>query len=140
MLEQSGQRQAAPVRAVADAAQLGVQDIVLLAVKAHSLTDILPLVRPLLGPRTLIVPAVNGVPWWFTAPDSGQPMKSIDPEGAIAAAIPAHQVLGAVVYPACSRPEPGWSRHGGSDARGWSGRRGDCGGCCGCPLALPRWR
>ncbi|MBP6813562.1 MAG: 2-dehydropantoate 2-reductase [Burkholderiaceae bacterium] len=111
VLEQSGQRQAAPVRAVADAAQLGVQDIVLLAVKAHSLTDILPLVRPLLGPRTLIVPAVNGVPWWFTAPDSGQPMKSIDPEGAIAAAIPAHQVLGAVVYPACSRPEPGVTRH-----------------------------
>ena len=115
VLESGGQRQAAPVRAVADAAQLGVQDLVILAVKAYALADIAPLVQPLLGPDTLVLPALNGVPWWFTQSGSGLPttgaLASTDPTGAISAAIPAQAVLGAVVYPACSSPEPGVARH-----------------------------
>eukprot|EP01036_Dinobryon_divergens_P039094 gene39094-51452_t len=105
VLEQQGQRQATPVRAVADAGQLGVQDVVLIAVKAYALIDILPLVRPLIGPDTLVVPALNGVPWWFTQ-GAAAPLERSDPDGAITAALPTRQVLGAVVYPACSSPEP----------------------------------
>lgn len=110
VLEHAGARQVARVRAVADSSQLGVQDVVIIAVKAYSLADILPLLRPLLGSHTLVVPALNGVPWWFT-PDVGNQLASTDPTGAITTAIPAHQVLGAVVYPACSTPEPGITRH-----------------------------
>ena len=110
VLEQQGQRQATPVRAVADAGQLGVQDVVLIAVKAYALIDILPLVRPLIGPDTLVVPALNGVPWWFTQ-GAAAPLERSDPDGAITAAVPTRQVLGAVVYPACSSPEPGVTRH-----------------------------
>ncbi len=115
VLESGGQRQTAAVRAVADPAQLGVQDVVVIAVKAYALADVVPLVLPLLGPHTLVLPALNGVPWWFTQGEHGLPVSgslaSSDPTGAIVAAIPAHAVVGSVVYPACSSPEPGVARH-----------------------------
>ena len=115
VLESGGQRQASRVRAVADPAELGIQDLVVIAVKAYALGDVAHLVKPLLGPDTLVVPALNGVPWWFTQGDNGLALSgrldSTDPTGAISAAIPAPAVIGAVVYPACSSPEPGVARH-----------------------------
>jgi 2-dehydropantoate 2-reductase len=115
VLESGGERKASPVRAVADAAELGQQDIVILAVKSYAMPNVVHMVKPLLGPKTLVLPAVNGVPWWFTdaaakLPVSG-PLDSVDASGAIEAAIPAAAVMGAVVYPSCSSPEPGVARH-----------------------------
>lgn len=114
-LESGGQRIVAPVRAVADPAQLGLQDIVIIAVKAYALGQIATMIRPLLGPSTMVVPALNGVPWWFTLGTAGlaisSRLRSVDPQGLIEAAIPSAMVLGAVVYPACSTPEPGVTRH-----------------------------
>ena len=85
VLEGSGDRIAAPVRATADPAELGPQDIVILAVKAPALTQIAALVHPLLGPSTLVVPALNGVPWWFTLGHAGLTVNarlaSVDPQG-----------------------------------------------------------
>ncbi|MGB3066950.1 MAG: 2-dehydropantoate 2-reductase [Ottowia sp.] len=96
-------------------ASLGPQDVVVIAVKAYALADVVHLVPPLLGPHTVVVPALNGVPWWFThgraEPALAQPLAALDPAGRISAMIPGHQVLGAVVYPACSTPEPGVVRH-----------------------------
>ena len=115
ILESGGKQIVAPVRAVADAKELGPQDMVILAVKAYALADVAPLVRTLLGPSTAVVPALNGVPWWFTLGETGLPiagrLRSVDPKGMIEAAIPIESVIGAVVYPACSSPEPGVSRH-----------------------------
>ena len=54
-----------PVAAHADPAALGVQDVVVIAVKAPALADVARRIAPLLGPHTLVVPAMNGVPWWF---------------------------------------------------------------------------
>lgn len=105
-LEAQGRRISASVKAVSDSTQLGIQDVVILSVKAHTLTDILPHIQPLLGAHTLVVPVLNGVPWWFTLSDD-DPLNRVDPHGAIAAAIPHRQVIGAVAYPACSCPEPG---------------------------------
>ncbi|HEU0201216.1 MAG TPA: 2-dehydropantoate 2-reductase [Burkholderiaceae bacterium] len=115
VLESStGERIVAPVRAVADPKELGPQDIVIITVKAHALADIAPLVAPLLGPSTIVVPAVNGVPWWFTLggamPIAGR-LRSVDPHGALEAAIPTACVIGAAIYPACSSPEPGVTKH-----------------------------
>ncbi len=49
----------------------------MITLKAHSLEPALPQLAPLVGPRTTIVSAVNGVPWWYTyglpAPFSGPP-------------------------------------------------------------------
>jgi 2-dehydropantoate 2-reductase len=115
ILESGGERKAAPVRAVADPAELGQQDVVILAVKSYALASVVHMVKPLLGPQTLLIPAVNGVPWWFTDAAAGLPvtgrLDSVDPSGAMKAAIPATAVLGAVVYPSCSSPEPGVTRH-----------------------------
>jgi 2-dehydropantoate 2-reductase len=115
VLQSGSRRIAVPVRAAAEARDLGPQDIVLIAVKAYAVCDVAPLVAPLLEPQTLVIPALNGVPWWFPAAgprmSALEALESVDPGGTIAATIPAGQVIGAVVYPACSSPEPGVTVH-----------------------------
>ncbi len=73
--------------------------------------DVARRIAPLLGPRTIVVPAMNGVPWWFCqglqGPAAGLALKSVDPEGSIAAHLPVGQVIGCVVHAAASVPEPG---------------------------------
>ena len=102
---------AGPVKASAAPSSLGVQDVVVIAVKAPALADVARQIAPLLGPHTLIVPAMNGVPWWFCqglpGPAAGLALKSVDPDGAIAAHIPIGQVIGCVVHAAASVGEPG---------------------------------
>lgn len=103
-----------PARAEADPAALGPQDVVLIAVKGPSLPALAPTLAPLLTPDTLIVPAMNGVPWWFCEgrADAGiGPLESVDPGGRIAAALPLRQVVGCVVHMSCSVPEPGLVEH-----------------------------
>ncbi len=96
-----------------DAAVLGPQDLVVIAVKGPSLTQVAPAIAPLLGPGTLVMPAMNGVPWWFCQGVAGfpEPLASVDPGGAIAAAIPFERVIGCVVHASASSPEPGLVRH-----------------------------
>lgn len=106
----------ARVRAEEDPAALGPQDIVIIAVKAPSIASVAAGIAPLLGPQTLVVPAMNGVPWWFFdgvgGEYSGLRLTSVDPTGAISTAIPTRQVIGCVVHLTCSVPEPGLIRHG----------------------------
>jgi 2-dehydropantoate 2-reductase len=90
------------VRASDDPAELGAQDVLVIAVKAPALAAAAEAARPMIGPETLIVPMLNGVPWWFT----GEPLASVDPGSRIAAALPEAQVIGSVVHAACSRPTP----------------------------------
>ena len=104
----------ARARASADAADLGPQDLVIIAVKAPALTQVARAVAPLLAPHTVVLPAMNGVPWWFCAgvPQfAGGRLESVDPGGAIAAAIPFDQVLGCVVHASASTSEPGVVQH-----------------------------
>ena len=54
-----------PIRASAESAELGAQDLVVLAVKAPALAEASRRIAPLLGPRTIVLTAMNGVPWWF---------------------------------------------------------------------------
>ncbi len=91
-------------RIVTDPAAIGRQDVVVIAVKAPALAEAAAAVRPLIGADTIIVPMMNGVPWWFM---QGAPLRSVDPGGRIAAALPLHQVLGCVVHAACRVEAPG---------------------------------
>jgi 2-dehydropantoate 2-reductase len=92
---------------------LGTQDYVILAVKAHAIPAIIDDIRPLLGADTAIVSAVNGVPWWyFHQADTGTPLdntplQAVDPSGRIYHEIGAERAIGCVVYPACEIAEPG---------------------------------
>lgn len=105
-----------PVRADADPAELGTADVVVLAVKAQSLPELAPALTPLIGDGTVVVPAMNGVPWWFCdglgGPVDGLRLSSVDPGGAVADALPPSAVLGCVVHLSASTPSPGVSVHG----------------------------
>lgn len=115
-LEQAGALVTAPVRVVEDTAGLGEQDLVVLAVKGPSLTHVAEKIPPLLGRETMVLTAMNGVPWWFFqgagGPYGGTRLKSIDPDGRIEAAIPSRHVIGCVVHATCSVVEPGRVSHG----------------------------
>jgi 2-dehydropantoate 2-reductase len=95
---------------------LGAQDVVVVAVKGQAMAGAAQRIGPLLRADTLVVTAMNGVPWWFFeefgGPHAGTRLTSIDPTGAIAAAIPARHVVGCVVHFSCSVPEPGVARLG----------------------------
>jgi 2-dehydropantoate 2-reductase len=113
-LRQGGQLIAAPVQASDDPAALGPQDGVIIAVKGPALAAVAARIAPLLGPHTWVLPAMNGVPWWFGAgaPALGDaPLQSVDPGGRIAAAIPLARVIGGVVHASTWTSEPGLVEH-----------------------------
>jgi 2-dehydropantoate 2-reductase len=113
-LHEAGALIRGPARASADAAALGVQDLVIIALKGPALPGLAPRLAPLIGPHTLVLPAMNGVPWWFSQAIpalKGQPLASVDPGGGIARAIPFEHLIGCVVHLASSTPEPGVAMH-----------------------------
>ena len=101
--------------ATSDAATLGVQDLVVVAVKAPALPEIARSIGPLLGPDTVVLTAMNGVPWWFFQGFGGKlagtRLQAVDPHGELAAAIAPARVLGCVVHASCSSDAPGVVRH-----------------------------
>ena len=105
----------ANVFATSDAAEVGHADVVVLAVKAHGLTAIAPLLPPLLGPDTVVLPAQNGIPWWYFQRHGGSwegtHLESVDPGGVITEHVPAENIVGCVVYPAATITEPGVISH-----------------------------
>ena len=104
----------APARAEARPDALGVQDLLVIAVKSPALPALAPTLAPLIGRHTLLLPAMNGVPWWFAmgVPGLGAaPLHSVDPGGGIAAVLPAAQVIGGVVHASAASPEPGLVQH-----------------------------
>jgi 2-dehydropantoate 2-reductase len=104
-----------PVAAASDqAAELGPQDLVVIAVKGPALGTVAQGIAPLLGPETIVLPAMNGVPWWFCQGVTGfgkAPLQSVDPGGRIAASIAQERVIGCVVHVATFTPEPGLVQH-----------------------------
>jgi 2-dehydropantoate 2-reductase len=105
----------ADVQVSAQPADLGPQDLVIVAVKAPAMADVAQGIAPLLGPNTMVLTAMNGVPWWFFQGFGdklqGATLNTIDPDGRIAKAIPAHHVVGCVVHSSCSLDGPGVVRH-----------------------------
>ncbi|MFM8865553.1 MAG: ketopantoate reductase family protein, partial [Limnohabitans sp.] len=114
-LHEGGERYTVPVQASGDAAALGVQDLGVSSVKAPALASVAQQVAPLLGPDTVVLTAMNGVPWWFLqgfgGPVKDRSLRSVDPEGQIARAIPAEHIMGSVVHASCSVDAPGVIRH-----------------------------
>jgi 2-dehydropantoate 2-reductase len=101
-LNEGGHVHCVAVQADDDPAAFGNQDVVVLAVKAPALPQIAPRLEPLVGADTVILPMLNGVPWWFT----DDPLWSVDPDCATADALPVEQVVGCVVHASCRRAEP----------------------------------
>ena len=99
------------IRASEDPGCLGPQDLVILAVKAPALGALAPALKPLLKADTIVMPAMNGIPWWFFqdfgAELKGQRLYSVDPDGLISSSIPQKSILGCVVHLGATCPEPG---------------------------------
>ena len=100
------------VTAAADPVALGVQDLVVVAVKAPGLPEVARAMAPLIGPDTIVLTAMNGVPWWFLdgfgGAAQGRALASVDAGGVIASAIPTRHVVGSVVHTSCSLEAPGF--------------------------------
>jgi 2-dehydropantoate 2-reductase len=92
-------------------AEFGIQDVVFCSAKTHALADLLPSLAPVLGPETLVVPTINGVPWWYFQGAGGRfegaRVDAVDPDGALLAAVPVSAIIGCVVYINAEMTAPG---------------------------------
>lgn len=104
------------VRAHDDAAALGAQDFVVMALKAQALPGMVASLQPMVGPETLVVTAMNGLPWWFlhglSAPTGAQPLEAVDPSGRVSAVLPAERAIGCVVHLSAASEGPGIVKRG----------------------------
>jgi 2-dehydropantoate 2-reductase len=96
-------------------ADVGNVDVVLLTLKAHSLPEIAPRLSPLIGPKTTIVSAQNGIPWWYFYRHGGKfeglQIDAIDPGGALLKNLPPERTIGCVIYCSTIISEPGVVEH-----------------------------
>ena len=96
-------------------ATIGPADVVILGVKAHSLTSLAPQLRPLFGQDTVVVSTQNGIPWWYFQSHGGAleglRLERVDPGGVIASSIEPRRVVGSLAYFATDIVEPGVIRH-----------------------------
>jgi 2-dehydropantoate 2-reductase len=98
-LSEAGREATLSPRIARAAGDLGPQDLLVIAVKAPDLADAAEAAQAMIGPDTIILPMMNGVPWWFAS----EPLQSIDPDGRIAAALPQGQAVGCVIHASCRR-------------------------------------
>jgi 2-dehydropantoate 2-reductase len=98
-------------------ADFGPQDLVLIALKAHAIGPMLPRLRTLMAGDTVVVPAINGLPWWYfhrePGPHEGRRVLALDPQGTMFADLDCRRVLGCVVHIAAEVRAPGEVHHTG---------------------------
>lgn len=106
---------ASNVHATSDMREPGPQDLVIIAVKAHTIPAIAPHVRALFGSVTMVMTVQNGIPWWYFAKSGGpfnnRRITAVDPDGTIEANIESDRIIGCVVYPAGEVIAPGVIKH-----------------------------
>ncbi|WP_335944065.1 2-dehydropantoate 2-reductase [Pseudomonas sp. G166] len=101
----------ATVRAESDCAALGIQDVIFICTKATALSGLLPELSPLVGPETIVVPVVNGVPWWYfhgvSGRHAGRRIEAVNPDGNLSACLNLDQILGCVIFITAHTESPG---------------------------------
>ena len=109
-VDADGAEHTVQVNASDDPASLGVQDLVIVSVKGPAMPQVAPAVRALMGPHTVVLVAMNGVPWWFfdglPGEAAGLQLHTVDPCGVTAENIPTAQVIGCVVHASAAAPQP----------------------------------
>jgi 2-dehydropantoate 2-reductase len=110
-----GEERVIAPRCTDNPAELGVQDVVIICLKAHSVTGVLEQMQPLLGSRTRVVTAVNGIPYWYFYRHGGihenTTLESIDPGGRQWRELGPERAIGCIVYPATEIVAPGIVKH-----------------------------
>ncbi len=114
VLRSDGDFQVRP-RVIGDLGEAGAMDVIILGVKAHSLTQLAPQIKSLVGENTTVVSMQNGVPWWYFQVSGGEHaglrLETVDPGGVIGNAIDPVRVVGSIVYLGAEIAEPGVIRH-----------------------------
>jgi 2-dehydropantoate 2-reductase len=114
-LVSEGKTEVVRPRLTGDAREAGPQDFVVLGVKAHALPGIADAVQPLLSEKTALVPAINGVPWWYfyklPGPYENTRLQTVDPGGVLWEKLHPSRVVGCIVYPAVDVRAPGVIEH-----------------------------
>ncbi len=109
-VDSDGQEHLCNLNASDDASALGVQDLIIISVKGPAMPQVAQMIAPMLASHTIVLVAMNGVPWWFfdgmQGPCAGLQLKSVDPAGYSAAALPTKHVLGCVVHLSAAAPHP----------------------------------
>ena len=110
-----GKSEVHPLRASSEPADFGVQDAVFICLKTHSIAAMLPRLKTLVGTDTMVIPAINGLPWWYFYKEGGRfdgrPVDCLDPKGKLFAALDPRHILGCVVHAAAEVREPGVVGH-----------------------------
>lgn len=105
----------ASLKATSEPKELGIQDMVIFAVKTPALPAAVDAAKVLIGQQTIVIPALNGLPWWYFLKSnsalSGTRLKAVDPDGVIERSVPTDAVIGCVVFPSCRVESPGVVRH-----------------------------
>jgi 2-dehydropantoate 2-reductase len=123
IVESRGKRLTGRPKASERAADLGPQDVIVMAVKGYSVPQIAPTLAPMISPGTLIVAAQNGIPWWYfyglkalgsDAPESDTPFEAVDPGGVAWQALGPEHAIGCIVSIPAERPAPGVAHHAGA--------------------------
>ena len=114
LIEETSETTVSPI-ASDDPEELGVQDYIIVTLKAHSVPGVVSKMAPLIGTNTTIVSGVNGVPWWYFhgvgGVLEGTRLASVDPGDAQWNGFGPDKVMGCVVYPAAEVVEPGVIKH-----------------------------
>jgi 2-dehydropantoate 2-reductase len=109
-VDAEGTEHTVAVNASDDPTHLGVQDLVIVSVKGPAMPQVAPAVRALMGPHTVVLVAMNGLPWWFfdglPGEAAGLQLQAVDPQGVTAQQIPTAQVIGCVVHASAAAPQP----------------------------------
>ncbi len=117
-LVSDGRTETFPVAAAERPADLGEQDVVFITLKAYSIPKLLPELGPLVRPDTVVVPAVNGLPWWYFYREGGRfegsTISCLDPDGALFSALDPRHVVGCVVHASAEVTGPGVVSHRGN--------------------------
>ena len=115
LIEADRQRTITPVAATDDLRDLGTQDLVLLALKAHQIEPVAGDLPGLLAPGGVMVTLQNGIPWWYfqklDGEFSGRVVRAVDPHGVLLRTIDPDSLIGCIAYPAAIVAEPGVIRH-----------------------------
>ena len=115
LIWEDGTEKVANLKAVETAAEAGPQDLVILAVKAHYLEQVVRDIASMFEPQTIVMTVQNGLPWWYFQGLGGQydgyKLESLDPTGILTRKIGAERILGCVVYPAAGVAAPGVIHH-----------------------------
>ena len=119
VLVSDGEAHTVPAVASANPGDFGVQDVVFISLKAYSIPDMLPRLASLIGADTVVVPAINGIPWWYFYKEGGafdnSVLDCLDPHGAMLGELDPGHIVGCVVHGAAQVVEPGTVRHTAGD-------------------------